>query len=134
MDPRTTLDGLPILELLTSAQFLPPGARISRESREALQLLEFTDEPEILGPRFDCPTCRMTLLAAPARSFLIDGVLSTLPVEKTSGEPASSDGTTSGGGQPDKGKGKEKSVDWSRFFGSGLGHGAEGYDALEMDA
>lgn len=131
MDPRTAADGLPILELLTSARFIPSDAGISRQCRDLLQILEFTTEEEILGPEFNCPACRHTLLAAPIRVFLLEDVLSMLPIEKRNDDAKSNDGATSRVGGQDKGKAKAKPVDWSRFFGAGLGNGAEGYEVLE---
>lgn len=128
MDPRTAVDGLPILELLTSALFTSSSAGISRQSRDSLQVLAFQSEEEILGPRFNCPTCRNTLLSAPVRPFLLEEVLSMLPAERKDDEAEPSDGTTSGARKVDKGKAKVKAVDWSRFFGHGLGNGGEGYD------
>lgn len=130
LDPRKAIDGLSILEVLTSAGITLSRTRISRATIDALQELEFTDEAEVLGPRFTCPACRQTLLHAPIRSFLVDELLSMLPAEINS--DSSDEGTSGVNGQA-RGKERVYDADWTKFFGNGLGHEAEGYKVLEQD-
>lgn len=139
MDPRTAADAHPLLKFLASSILHLPDT-VSVSAQVSLISLVFADKEELLGPRFSCPYCRGTLVTPPVRSFVMEDILAVLPKTAEDVEEARSE---EGGGHEAeqsnaniirkmKGKGKQKAAtvgDWSRFFGNGLGHGAEGYEA-----
>lgn len=141
MDPRTTTDALPIVQMLC-LRVIPLEGNVSDTTKAALQDLAFVEEEEVLGPTFDCPDCRQTLLTAPIRDFLLEEMLSVIPDDRRIGSRDCDTGTSKGQKEgvrmasgrnmgsmekaDGKGKSKARVVDWTRFFGNGLGHGAEG--------
>lgn len=134
LDPRSSPDAIPILNSLRSGLFTL-CRDLSPESQRSIQTLSSVSEAQILGPQFECPTCREVLVASPARSFVIEGLLEVLPAEAGECE-ASSMGAIEAGERSERSlqneksrraggsrKGKEKAKNWSVFFGQGLGNG-----------
>lgn len=134
LDPRSSRDAIPILNSLRSGLFTL-SRDVSPESQRSIQTLSLVDKARLLGPQFECPTCREILIASPGRSFIIEGLLEALPAEGEEWE-ASSMGAIEVGEGSERGlrtergkraggsrKGKEKAKSWSIFFGQGLGNG-----------
>ncbi|EIM84562.1 uncharacterized protein STEHIDRAFT_112904 [Stereum hirsutum FP-91666 SS1] len=80
LDPRSSPDAIPILNSLRSGLFTL-CRDLAPESQRSIQTLSSVSEAQILGPQFECPTCREVLVASPARSFVIEGLLEVLPAE-----------------------------------------------------
>lgn len=140
MDPRTAADAMPLL--LRNLRFMPLAGDISSRARDSMRALAHTTKKQILGPIFDCPACRKTLLVAPTRSHLVEKLLSKLPDEPDEESPSHNDTPSTASmameegtlheleqvGERNGSKQQALVVDWSKYFGNGLGHRSEGYN------
>lgn len=122
---------------------MPLGSDISASTKDSLLDFDRVTIKEILGPRFQCPTCLTTLLVAPTRSVLVEALLSKLPDEPEA-LPSDADSTVTGPAvvdtranesvdfadaenEQDKEAHSERPVDWSNYLGRGVGNGSEGH-------